>query len=40
MKWPETEDLLFVKYDAQKVDPKKMIKTIQTTGFQAEIRKK
>ena len=40
MKWPETKDLLYVTYDAQKVDPKKMIEAIHKLGFQAEIRKK
>jgi len=39
MKWPETEDLLYVTYDAQKVDPKKMIEAIHKLGFQAEVRK-
>ena len=40
MKWPETEDLLFVTYDPQQVDPQKMIEVIKKVRFQAEIRNK
>ena len=40
MKWPQTEDLLYVTYDARKINPEKMIEAIRTAGFQAEIQQK
>ena len=40
MKLRDSPDLLYVTYDASKVDPEKMIEAIQTVRFQAEIRKK
>ena len=41
MKLRDAQDLLYITYDPRKVDPEKMIKTIQTVDdFEAEIRKR